>query len=114
MKLATISFPALVIALSIALPPMAMATPIRRQSDNVEAGSAQGAQGWSVNLPGSPASPINASGGAAFPNPGLVIPSIVAQLDMDNLAAKSVPEPISLILVGSGLTAIALLARKRR
>jgi PEP-CTERM motif-containing protein len=47
-----------------------------------------------------------------FPNPAFPIQSIVAQLGVDNIAAAAVPEPASLLLLGTGLVAVRFAARK--
>ena len=49
-----------------------------------------------------------------FPNPINPIPSINAQLGVDNIQASAIPEPTTVVLLATGLAGIAAKLRRRR
>jgi hypothetical protein len=48
-----------------------------------------------------------------FPNPEFPIPSVTAQLGVDNITATAVPEPATLVLLATGIGAMAAKRRRR-
>jgi PEP-CTERM motif len=49
-----------------------------------------------------------------FPNPVFPIPAVQAQLGVDNIRAAAIPEPATLLLLGTGLAGVVMRARKKR
>lgn len=65
-------------------------------------------------LTGTTAIRIYHSQNPGFPNPVVPIPSITAQLGVDNIQAAAVPEPTTMLLLATGLAGIAAKVRRRR
>jgi hypothetical protein len=86
----------LVVAIAM-LPATGIATPILGQVDLFEDGTTLGG---AVNFFGGP--------------PPSARPAVLEQLRADNITATAVPEPMTLLMVGTGLAVIGIVARRRR